>query len=135
MINETHRLDVQKWNELRKKFESDPDCWKVWRELNGVDVIAPDDRDARRKKFEVEAELRCLSVPGGSSSSVITSGDDFKGGAISPLTWLYALRAHMRKVPRLHLHGKTLDEQKSYLERAVFHAPNFLGVLLTKQEG
>ena len=191
MINESYRLDVQKWNELRKKFESDPAVFAdVWQKISGthasetvLDVykamsggfrhaspevveatllgektgyrysrddvagglrLLSDYKEGRvtredasaflARRQSVVTEFCYLSKPGGTSSAVITSPDDFKGGAISPLTWLYALRAHMRKVPRLHLHGKTLDEQGAYLERAITKAPTFLGALLTKRE-
>lgn len=54
---------------------------------------------------------------------------DFKGGAVSPLTWVYVLRAHYRKVPRLHLR-RTLDEQAAMLAAALREAPTLLGGLL-----
>jgi len=54
---------------------------------------------------------------------------DFKGGATSPLTWVYVLRAHCRKVPRLHLR-RTLDEQGAMLAAALREAPTLLAGLL-----
>ena len=53
---------------------------------------------------------------------------DFKGGATSPLTWVYVLRAHCRKVPRLHLR-RTLDEQGAMLEAALREAPTLFAGL------
>lgn len=41
-----------------------------------------------------------------------------KGGAGNPyMTMLYSLRAHMRKNPRIHRHGGTLEEQAAFLEK------------------
>lgn len=54
---------------------------------------------------------------------------DFKGGACSAVTWLYVLRAHFRKVPRLHLR-RTLDEQAAMIEQALQEAPTLLAGLL-----
>jgi len=54
---------------------------------------------------------------------------DFRGGATSPLTWVYVLRAHFRKVPRLHLR-RTLDEQRAMLDAALREAPTLFAGLL-----
>ena len=54
--------------------------------------------------------------------------DDFRGGSVDLITWLYALRAHCRG--RLHFKGKTIEQQENFIKQAVEKAPLLLGALL-----
>lgn len=65
----------------------------------------------------------------------VFKAEDFKGGACSPLTWVYVLRAHFRKVPRIHLRC-TLDEQAAMMEAALREAPTlFAGLFSVEPSG
>ena len=88
--------------------------------------------EANRKltlNMNAATEAARLRVPGH-----VFKTEDFRGGAVDPTTWLYAMRAHYRKVPRLHLR-RTLDEQAALLEKALSAAPTLLaGLLLDASE-
>lgn len=47
--------------------------------------------------------------------------EDFKGGACDAATWFYVVRAHARG--KVHLKGRTLEEQGVFVERFMKFAP------------
>jgi hypothetical protein len=55
---------------------------------------------------------------------------EFKGGTVDLITWLYVLRAQCRENPRLHLKGKTIEQQEQLVQKALDKAPKLLGALL-----
>lgn len=85
------------------------------------------DAVAERSK---QADLRNSDMMHLRGPRPIFSKDEFKGGAISAISWLYALRAHSRG--KVHFHKKTLEQQGEWLEKAIKAAPKmFDGLLLT----
>lgn len=57
--------------------------------------------------------------------------DDFKGGTVKESTWIYAIRAHLRG--KVHLKGKTLEEQGVFIEKALARCPLLLGCLVEEK--
>ena len=127
MLNEKMKLNFEAWNTLRLKLEAaardGSNTDDVWKSL-----YPNDEKLGVYAAAEVRSHLTC---PGPDDrASAVFHYADFKGGAVNPLTWLYALRAHLRFTPHLHLEGKSLDEQDSHLSRALAKAPHAIGGLV-----
>lgn len=65
------------------------------------------------------------------SPGPVFKAEDFKGGSVDLLTWVYVLRAHCRG--RVHFHGKTLEQQEDLLTKALEHGSLLLSCLVTGQ--
>lgn len=55
--------------------------------------------------------------------------DDFRGGSVDLITWIYVIRAHFRATPRVHLKGKTVEQQGLFVQRVLEKAPLLFGLL------
>ena len=69
---------------------------------------------------DIQSNLYKLSSPSAPGWGIYVP-DDFKGGTCHAATWFYAARAHARG--KVHLKGRTLEEQGVFIERFLKFAP------------
>ena len=93
-------------------------------ELDVHEILAREDRYRK-----AHCELSALETPG-----KVYKHEDFKGGCVHPASFIYALRAHLRANPRVHFHGKTLEQQELWLKKALEHSQVLRSVIFGLEE-